>query len=126
MLARSQRLHVFSDVSRVLRRGIARHTPLMTLKWHPNTLPANRVGCIVSNKISKRAVVRNKIKRWLREAARMVIIKDSNLKEQNADVILIAKETIVNASLNDVVQTLRFLWEKRDHVAYPKTPIRRR
>lgn len=38
-----------------------------------NGLPITRVGFVVSTKVSKRAVVRNKLKRRMREAVRTVI-----------------------------------------------------
>ena len=62
-----------------------------------------RFAFIVSNKISKRATVRNLIKRRLREAVRRTAIT----KVPNADIILIAKSTLVNTPFSEVSATLQ-------------------
>jgi len=45
---------------------------------HPDCLPQNRrptaFGIIISKKVDKRAAVRNRIKRWLREAIRQTVL----------------------------------------------------
>ena len=65
-----------------------------------------RFGYIVSKKVDKRAVVRNKIKRILREIFRMAI-KDNIVL--NNDYEIIAKKDIVNKSfweIKDVIYNL--------------------
>lgn len=42
----------------------------ITLFIRPNGLGHNRFGCIVGRRVSDRPVVRNKMKRWLREIFR--------------------------------------------------------
>lgn len=61
------------------------------LKSKENRLTVNRFGIVVSKKIDKRAVVRNKIKRFFRTAL-------ANLDSQMSighDILLIAKKEIL-------------------------------
>lgn len=49
-----------------LPRPLVFTTPLFTLRVTQNTLSYNRYGFVVSKKVDKRAVVRNRVKRQLR------------------------------------------------------------
>lgn len=54
----------------VLRRGCQTRDPLFTVYASPNELVHVRVGLVVSRKASPKAVVRNRLKRHVRESAR--------------------------------------------------------
>lgn len=56
-----------------------------------NNITENRVGVIVSNKISKKATLRNKIKRMIIKS----IIANYNDMEKSYDLLFIAKNNIV-------------------------------
>lgn len=63
MLARRYRLRSSRDISRVFRRGqYAVHGPFF-IKSCPNYLSDTRIVIVVSKKVSKKAVVRNRIRR---------------------------------------------------------------
>lgn len=68
------------------------HTPFFRVMLNPNGLPYSRFGFVVSKKIDKRAVVRNRIKRVLRSA-----VRDFLENGQGMDVIFIAKQQIIEA-----------------------------
>ncbi|PWW40240.1 ribonuclease P protein component [Idiomarina loihiensis] len=73
----------------------------------PNELGHPRIGVTVSKKRAKRAVDRNRIKRQIRETFRL-----SQHKIPAFDIVIIAKQGIVeqdNAALRD---TLNYLWRK--------------
>lgn len=103
MLAKAYRLTNSPLIVRTLRNGRACPTSLWVLKWLPNQLNHPRFAFIVSNKISKRATVRNTIKRRLREAVRTRIAAQA----PNADIILIAKTPLVNTSYGIICKTLQ-------------------
>ena len=56
-----------------------------------------RIGFIVSSKVAKKAVLRNKLKRLLREATRSHI----NSLSSGYDLVFLAKKTLINTSPKD-------------------------
>src|SRR5215472_7445751 len=64
-----QRLKDGEAFQRVYRAGQAWTTPLVILRASPNGLPHSRIGYTTSKRIGK-AVVRNRVKRLLRESVR--------------------------------------------------------
>lgn len=67
---------------------------LIFLKAQKNNLDVSRFGFVVSSKISKKAVIRNKIKRRLRE-----IVKDF---KKGFDIIIIVKPEIINKTYQEI------------------------
>lgn len=65
MLARAKRLRKDRDIQRVFRLGRPGGNDLIGLKTLPNKLGVSRAALVVSGKISKKAVVRNRIRRRL-------------------------------------------------------------
>lgn len=71
MISRLYRFHGHSALSYVYRKGRTVRTPQCTLKFVPNDRrPTYRVAVVVSKKLSKSAVVRNRIRRRLYEEVR--------------------------------------------------------
>lgn len=71
MLSNINRLKKNKDFERVFKYGKAYKENFLFLKVVKNNLKNSRFGFIVSNKFSKKAVVRNKIKRKLKALVRM-------------------------------------------------------
>jgi ribonuclease P protein component len=72
-------------------------TPQFIIKNRENGLEVNRFGIIVSKKVDKRAVARNKIKRFFRQTL-------SELNEKLAcghDILVIVKKDILVKSLDE-------------------------
>ena len=67
VLPKENRLNKKKDFQKVFKKGKGIKENLLTFKWTPNNLKVSRFSFIVSKKISKKAVLRNKIKRRLRE-----------------------------------------------------------
>lgn len=72
MLPSKHRLSKSADVKKTTARGRGFFNPYFVLKTTPGIEPA-RVAVVVSVKVSKRAVDRNKIKRVIRETLRSEI-----------------------------------------------------
>ena len=66
MLSRSNRLTRNKDFQRIYDHGQTCRGPYLMIKVLKNELSINRLGIVVSKKVSKKAVTRNKIKRWIR------------------------------------------------------------
>ncbi|MDD2414415.1 MAG: ribonuclease P protein component [Eubacteriaceae bacterium] len=73
-----------------------------------NRKDTNRLGIIVSKKVSKNAVVRNKIRRRIRESFRI----NGCCFKLGYDLIIIAKKRCVQASYQELNQSLKHLFYK--------------
>lgn len=63
MLKRTNRLRKQKDFARVFKRGKTVHMPAFTIKYHPNNQPHTRVAVVISTKVAKKAVIRNRTRR---------------------------------------------------------------
>jgi ribonuclease P protein component len=90
---REQRLRSAADFSRVRERAPRAWThPLLVLYAAPNDLPHTRVGITVSRRVGK-AVVRNRVRRRIREAARLALPR----LVSGHDVVFIARPAAAGA-----------------------------
>ena len=101
MLPRRYRITKSADFERVHKDGRCWSTRILVLCKHPNGLPHSRFGFSVSKRIGK-AVVRNRVKRRLREAVRSLY----DLVAPGWDVVLIARAGIATADWAEVVQAI--------------------
>ena len=98
------RLRASADFRRVREGGRSWAHPLLVLYVVPNTLGHNRFGFSVSRRIGG-AVVRNRAKRRMREAARL--FKDE--LDQGWDMVFIARAPISDAQFRLVKQAVEIL-----------------
>ncbi|MFA5166510.1 MAG: ribonuclease P protein component [Candidatus Paceibacterota bacterium] len=94
MFPRSLRLKRNNDIGRVLKSGIAIKGKYLIIKIVTNNLPNSRFGFITSLKVSKKAVIRNKVKRILRDIAR----KQAKTFTDHKDILVIALPTCAQAT----------------------------
>lgn len=90
MLPKVNRLKKNKDFERVFKKGRLLKEDFLILKTIPNDLKNSRFGFIVSQKVSKKAVLRNKIKRWLRVAVLSQLKKGDKIQKP-ADIVIIVK-----------------------------------
>jgi len=86
-------------------------TKSFVLQIRPNELGTTRTGFTVSKKISKKAVVRNRLRRQMREIVRLS--PDLQEKYPSHDMILIAREEALNRDYPQLVKDFAYLL---DHV----------
>ncbi len=99
MLPKENRLTDDYDFRRVKRLGRSYHCPIFKLTVAPQKIAAPpRFGFVISTKIDKRATVRNRIKRLLREAVRA---KLSRIPE-GFDLVFVVRPKIVGQSYEEV------------------------
>jgi ribonuclease P protein component len=70
MFPRERRLARHRDIQRILKTGRRVSTPALMMRHLPNERTYPRVTVVVGTAVSKRATVRNKLKRQLRELLR--------------------------------------------------------
>lgn len=98
MLAKKYCLKGKAAFEKVFKQGNKCFVALFGIKILKNDLGYSRFGIIISSKISKKAVVRNKVRRRISETFRL------NLKnfKSGFDVIIICRKPIIKASYQDI------------------------
>jgi len=107
---RRQRLVQDRQFQRAYEEGLSFVHPLLVLRAVSNGLGHNRFGFVVGKRIGK-AVVRNKVKRRLREAMRLRAAQ----VPPGWDVVLIARMPVARASYGHIDQALDNLLHRLQH-----------
>lgn len=71
MLSQKYRFHSRGGVRHTYQKGKTIRTPVMSLVYTPNTHHFRRFGVVISKKVLKSAVGRNRIRRRIYEAIRL-------------------------------------------------------
>ncbi|TSC95016.1 MAG: ribonuclease P protein component [Parcubacteria group bacterium Licking1014_1] len=108
MIGTKNRLRKKRDFEAVFKKGRSFKESFLILRTAKNNLEPSRFGFIVSQKVSKKAVVRNKIKRRLREA---VMSNIKNIKK-GIDIVLIALPGIESKTYSETKEILSGLFKK--------------
>jgi ribonuclease P protein component len=104
-LKRALRLRKSKDFQRVKQQGRTRTSRLLVITFAPNDLATLRVGFVVSQRVSKRAVERNYVKRLLSEAIRPILVT----LPTGWDLVISAKTSIIGVKLLDLAEDLRMV-----------------
>lgn len=108
MLKKQYRLNKNKDFDRVFKQGGSAYAPSLGLKITANGLENSRFAVLVSKKVSKKAVVRNKIKRQLRN-----ILREDYLQQvKGYDVVVICLPTISDKTFAEIKADLKFAFRK--------------
>ena len=102
MLSREYRLQKEQDFTRVHHTGRFIGQKFLAIKFIPNHLDVSRFGFLVGTKISKKSVVRNKIKRRLRETIRLKLAKI----KPGFDVVVMVRLEIVDKTYQEIEQAI--------------------
>lgn len=102
MLPKNHRLVKKNDFKRIAQKARPSHSRYLILKKLPAGENLTKIGFVVSAKISKKATVRNKIRRRASEILRL------NLKRIKPGflIMLVAKNTIINAEYAELEKDL--------------------
>ena len=110
MLPKEFRLKKRSAFSATYRTGKTLHRDGITVfigKEKSNEYPT-RIGFVVSKKIHKRAVKRNRIKRLMRESYRL-LIKEGAVPDKYISLIFVASSKLLNKNFKEIDNTIRKL-----------------
>lgn len=99
-----------TDFKRVFNNGKIFGNRNFILYYKKNDCVFNRLGIIVSKKISKKSVVRNKIRRRIKEAYRT----NEYTFLQGYDLIIVAKNACVDESYSHMEKSLKHLFYKKN------------
>jgi len=108
MLAKENRLRKKKEFEKVAKEGRGVREEFLVLKYLKNNLNLVRAGFVVSQKISKKAVVRNKVKRRLREIVRRNLEK----LKPGYDLIFFTKKGIEEKDFWQIKEVVENLFKK--------------
>ena len=112
-LPQVHRLRHWRDFKAVYQGGIRRQSPHLTLRAlqeYPPEVKATRLGISVSQKVSKKAVVRNRIKRQLRAAFRQLLPQIA----PGWKIVLIVKPEATKCKYEHFLRELEQLFKKAE------------
>jgi ribonuclease P protein component len=101
-MRREQRLRKSGDFATAYREGRSFSSRLLVIRPRANGLPHNRYGFVTSRAVGK-AVVRNRVRRRLREAVRPLSLKDG------WDIVVIARRSAAEATYRELRESLASL-----------------
>lgn len=112
MLPKINRIKKKKDFDLIFKKGKNFKTSLLVLKLVENGLDFNRFGFIISKKVSKKAVVRNKIRRRVSE-----IIKNENIIfKKPSDFVLIIMPSLAEKNFFETKEAIKNILTKIKNV----------
>ena len=108
MLSKKNRITKKKDFERIFKKGTSFREQFLVLKVTLSPLQASRFTFVVSRKVSKNAVVRNKIRRQLRELMRPQI----NEIKKRVDGVFIVLPGLENKNFQEIKNILNNLLKK--------------
>jgi ribonuclease P protein component len=108
MLPKHQRLSKDKDFKKVYKFGSGAKSRFFTLRALKNKLNVSRFGFVVDLQVSKKATVRNLLKRRMRAIVRENL---SGLR-QGYDVVIRVKKEAVDKEFTELKNDLEFLFKK--------------
>lgn len=109
MLPKSRRICLKRDFERVFNSGRSVQGKLFRLKFLKNNLNFNRFAVVVSSKVSKKAVIRNKIRR----RAWATISNLDPILNGSADIVLVALADAGRADFLMIKNEIKFFVTRR-------------
>ncbi|MFA6307540.1 MAG: ribonuclease P protein component [Patescibacteria group bacterium] len=108
MLPKENRLHLDKEIKDLVKSGQSFFLPELVIKYKANQEQLSKIGFIVSTKVDKKAVSRNKVARQLREVVREALPK----LKTGYSVLIIAKKKILELDFVSLKKQINFAFEK--------------
>lgn len=108
MLKRANRLHLERDIARVRAKGSSKRGQLFNLRYFVlDERETSRVAFVVSKKISKKAVERNRVSRWAREVVQKLLPSFG----VSVDIVLSAQQPFAKYSFESCEKEIEKLFK---------------
>lgn len=117
MLGRTHRFHGYNSLRGVYRRGRMVRGPLMSLRFieHGSSNKPYRAAVVVSRKVNKSAVVRNRIRRRVYGTLQEEASGNSTLVRPGTDLIFTAfSDRLADMPANELRKAVKELLEKTE------------
>lgn len=102
MLKKSNRITKDKEFDRAFKTGQSFYTKIFGVKAVDNSQETVRLGVLVSTKVSKKAVVRNKVKRQIRE----IVQKELPSLKNGKDIVVIVFSQILDKNFKELEEAL--------------------
>jgi len=103
MLAKPYRLTKEKDFQKIFKSGKSLFSTILRLKVLPNSLSLSRFAIVVSGKVSKKAIIRNRLKRQISEVIRLNL----NSIKKGYDIVVIVKPDMIGKSYEEIEKTVK-------------------
>ena len=103
-LPKSVRLLNKADYNAVFSKSVKVSNSLFLILIHKNSTQYSRLGLVISKKVDKRAVQRNRIKRIVRESFRNTDF------ETQCDFAVLARGKVTSLANKDIFESIDKLW----------------
>lgn len=108
MIKKENRLNKKKDIENVLNNGKSFYNDSMGIKILKNSLSKNRFCIIISAKVSKKSVDRQKIRRRIK----YIILTNKPLFKEGFDCLIIVKKDLSLIGFSDLKNILEFNFKK--------------
>ncbi|MAF80929.1 ribonuclease P protein component, partial [bacterium] len=115
MLSKQHRLQSEEEIRAVLRRGVCASTAGVRICALPAADKEGRTAVVVGKKVDKRAVIRHRYQRWLRELVREQLSSSERLSQYDMVWLAqpsISKHTQLNALRAEVTDCVKGLTKR--------------
>ncbi|MCD4760508.1 ribonuclease P protein component [bacterium] len=108
MLPKENRLHQDKEIKAVVQKGQTFFLPQFVIKYQVNKEKFTKIGFIISTKVDKKAVVRNRLARQLREVIRSFLPE----MKTGYSVMIIAKKQALELDFEALKKQMAFAFAK--------------
>ncbi len=112
--ARDRRLRKRSDFLELRKRGSSRSHPLLVLRSVSNGIDSSRIAVAVSRRVSPKAVIRNRVRRRLKESVRQMPVK------AGWDLLFTARPAAAKTGFTDLSEAARRLLSRANLIRFDR------
>ena len=105
-LPKQSRLLTKADYNRVFSKSVKVSNSLFLILIHKTSNPYSRLGLVISKKVDKRAVQRNRIKRIVRESFR------NSHFQVHCDYAVLARGKVTSLANKEIFESINKLWHQ--------------
>lgn len=110
MLSKKYRFHGHNSLNYVYKKGSTARTEFMSLRSVPSRGPDFRLAVVVSKKVNKSAVVRNRIRRRIYEVFRLL---DDQAGHQKKDLVIsVFDERVADLPIEELRSSIQQMLKK--------------
>jgi len=110
MLKKKNRMGLNKEFDRAFKIGQSFYGKILGLKAVNNSLDVSRLGILISTKVSKRAVIRNRFKRQIREIVQAELPELKNGK----DLVIVVFPQILDKKFEEIKNFLKKSFKSLD------------